>query len=472
LPKSLAAWLRGLNGGCFLATEFFVLLGAASCFAKVQNDTWWHLAAGREMARTGRVLLTDHFSHTAYGAPWANYEWLTEWIFFQLHHAGGMPLLVAACALSLFGACLAAWTLMRGPLADRLLVFACSVALMTPSWAVRPQAFSLFLLGVTVHLVVRGRHWLLPAVFLAWANLHGGVALGLIVLLADLLVAAAANRGVPRRALAGALCAGATLLTPLGLSYWPEIVRSLQRSRLNQIAEWRPPTLSADYAVFWLGVMAFAWMVVTRGRRLRIHADRVLVVTALMMLPLAMASMRNMGPMALVMGPAFSRLTWPEASSSRIAVTPSGLGWQLVRACLVGVSAVAAVLFVLHTWTSNPPPADWVPLSERAAAAIRVCPDALYNHYNDGGYLIWFTPERRVFLDSRQDLYPVSLIQAQIAAERTGDYRSLLSGYSIRCAVVDANSTALSVLEQSGWREDFRDSRWAVLRSPEPGPRR
>jgi hypothetical protein len=471
LRKSLAAWLRGLNGNRFLAAEFFVLLGAASCFAKVQSDTWWHLASGREMVRTGQILLTDHFSHTAYGAPWANYEWLTQWIFFQLYQADGMPLLVATCALSLFGACAMAWTLMRGPLADRLLVFVFAAALMTPSWAVRPQAFSLFLLGLTVHLVVRERHWLLPIVFLAWANLHGAVALGLVVLLADLLVAAGERRGVWRRSLAGVLSLTATLLTPLGATYWPEILRSLERSRLNQIAEWRPPALSADYAVFWLGVMAFAWMVVTRGRRLRIHADRVLVVTALMMLPLAMASMRNMGPMALVMGPAFTRLTWPEASSSRIAVTPSGLGWQLVRACLVGVSAVAAVLFVLHTWTSKPPPADWVPLSEQAAAAIRACPDPLYNHYNDGGYLIWFTPERKVFLDSRQDLYPVSLIQAQIAAERTGDYRSLLSGYSIRCAVVDANSTALSVLEQSGWREDFRDSRWAVLRSPEHEPR-
>jgi hypothetical protein len=35
------------------------LVGAAACFARVQNDTWWHLAAGRAMARTGRVMLTE-----------------------------------------------------------------------------------------------------------------------------------------------------------------------------------------------------------------------------------------------------------------------------------------------------------------------------------------------------------------------------------------------------------------------------
>jgi hypothetical protein len=466
--KSLAAWLRNLDGGRFIAAEFFILVGAASCFAKVQNDTWWHLAAGREMVRSGRIMLTDQFSHTAYGAPWANYEWLTQWVFFQLYHAGGMPLLVAACAFSLFGACLTAWALMRGPVADRLLVFAFAVALLTPSWAVRPQAFTLLLLGLTMHLLVRERHWLLPPLFTIWANLHGAVALGLVVLLADLLVAARTRRGVRRRLLVGALSIGATLLTPLGLSYWPEIVRSLQRSRVNQVAEWQPPSASIDYAVFWLAVAVFAWMVATRWRRLRSPADRILVVASLLMLPLAIRSMRNIGPLALVMAPALTRLVWPGESPRRVGSTRVHLAGPLLRAGLLGASVVAASLVVIRSWTASPPPTDWVPMSEQAAAAILMCPDPLYNHYNDGGYLIWFTPGKRVFLDSRQDLYPVELVQAQIAAERSENYRALINRYSIRCAVFNSNATALSVFEESGWRKDYRDSRWVVLLSPEP----
>jgi hypothetical protein len=376
-----------------------------------------------------------------------------------------MPLLVGTCALSLFGACAAAWALMRGPVADRLLVFACAVALLTPSWAVRPQAFTLLLLGLTVHLVVRERHWLLPGVFLAWANLHGAVALGLVVLLADLLVAAGRRRGVWRRLLVGALSVGATLLTPLGLSYWPEIVRSLQRSRLNQIAEWRPPTFSADYAVFWFAVTVFAWMIATRWRRLAAPADRILAIASLLMLPLAILSMRNIGPLALVMAPAITRLAWSGDPPRPTRQTQVGLAGPLVRACLAGLSLVAAVTFVVRMWTADPRPADWMPVSEKAAAAIRACAGPLYNHYNDGGYLIWFTPEQEVFLDSRQDLYPVALIQAQMAAERSGNYRALLDRYSIRCAVVSPNSAALSWFEGFGWREQYRDSRWVVVAS-------
>jgi hypothetical protein len=120
----------------------------------------------------------------------------------------------------------------------------------------------------------------------------------------------------------------------------------------------------------------------------------------------------------------------------------------------------------------SPLPVEWAPVSNEAAAAIRRCPGPIYNHYNDGGYLIWFAPEQKVFLDSRQDPYPAELLRAQLEADRMGDYGALLSRYSVRCAVVHPRSRALSVLEQSGWREDYRDSRWVVVQPREGALRR
>ena len=139
---------------------------------------------------------------------------------------------------------------------------------------------------------------------------------------------------------------------------------------------------------------------------------------------------------------------------------------------MVSLSLAAAALLLIRTWTANPPPADWVPVSDQAAAAIRSCPGPLYNHYNDGGYLIWFTPEQKVFLDSRQDPYPLDLTQAQQRAERSGSYQALLDRYSVRCAVLRPDSNALSALERLGWREDFRDQRWVVVELPQSVPPR
>ena len=60
----------------------FVAIAVAACFSPAQNDTWWHLRAGADAWRTGRVPLLDTFSHTAYGASWPNQEWLGEVVLY------------------------------------------------------------------------------------------------------------------------------------------------------------------------------------------------------------------------------------------------------------------------------------------------------------------------------------------------------------------------------------------------------
>jgi hypothetical protein len=466
----LMTWVRHFGPGQFIAAEFAVLVGTICCFAKVQNDTWWHLAAGRSMAETGQVMLTEEFSHTAYGAHWANYEWLSEVVFYRVYQAGGLPLLVALCALSLMGACLLMWALMQGRIEDRLVVAGLALTLITPGWAVRPQAFSLLLLVLTVYLVTRDRLWLLPPVFLLWANLHGAVALGLVVLAGDLLAElVSGGRCLGRRVLYGLLSVGATLLTPLGLSYWPEVLRSLQRSQLNRIAEWQPPDLSVQYAVFWIGAIVFVSLAATHWRRLERTGDRTLVLVASLLLVFATRSTRNIVPFALVAAPAVSRLIRSPGDARRAAPLRTGVAGPVARASAFTLSLVLAVVVVHRQWAGSPPPADWTPVSREAAVAIGRCDSPIYNHYNDGGYLIWFVPERRVFLDSRQDPYPVELVQAQVQAERTGEYRELLSRYAIGCAVLRPDSTGLIALPRAGWRVTYRDAQWVVIESPRSG---
>ena len=262
------AWLGRFDAGRFIAAELAVIVAAVACFSAAQSDTYWHLAAGRAMSQTGRVMLTDEFSHTNFGAPWLNYEWLSQVIFYHVHRVGGMPLLTALCAVLALGSCILAWKLVRGPVADRALLVVIALPLVTPGWSLRPQAFTMFLLVAVVHLVVRERFLLLPPLFCLWANLHGAVALGLVVLVADFVAAAVSRRGWRRRAVFGLLSFGATLLTPLGLSLWPEVWRSVSRSSVNRITEWMPPALSPEFALFWMLAAVLAWLALTRWQRL------------------------------------------------------------------------------------------------------------------------------------------------------------------------------------------------------------
>lgn len=451
-----------------MVAELVVFVAAAACFVRVQSDTYWHLAAGRAMAHSGRVMMTDEFSHTNYGAPWANYEWLSQVVFFRVYTAGGMPLLTMMCALSILGSCVLAWRLARGAIEDRILLFGLVFPLLTPGWSVRPQAFTMFLLVAVVHLVLRERFWAVPPVFLLWANLHGAVALGLVVLVADFIAAAASRRDCTRRAVFGSLSFGATLLTPLGLSLWPEVWRSLNRSRVNRVSEWLPPQFTLEYALFWLIAACLLWLAAARWQRLRRQDDRSLVVISILMLLLGVRAARNIVPFALVVAPAVSRLLWQRDVDRRLSQPRSRLGPAL-RVSVVAVSAVAAALFVFQRWTVPPFPVDWDPVSSEAASAIRRCPGPIYNHYNVGGFLIWFVPEQRVFLDSRQDPYPGQLIRDQREAAGPVALRALLQRYHVRCAVLVTGSPDVPALRSIGWADTYSDMRWIVMTQSREG---
>ena len=71
-----------------------------------------------------------------------------------------------------------------------------------------------------------------------------------------------------------------------------------------------------------------------------------------------------------------------------------------------------------------------------------------------------------MFLDSRQDPYPPSLILEQVRVESTGDFADLFGRYGVRCAFVPAGSQVASRLREAGWHSRFLDRRWAVLADP------
>jgi len=127
---------------------------------------------------------------------------------------------------------------------------------------------------------------------------------------------------------------------------------------------------------------------------------------------------------------------------------------------------IAAVAVVL-VWRSPPEDLDWHPIAAPAIAALRGCEGPLYNHYDEGGYLIWFVPERPVFIDSRQDPYPLPFILDQVAVDRKQKpYRPLFDQWGIRCAFLSVDSSTSRTLVIDRWQTRYRDKKWIVLAHP------
>jgi hypothetical protein len=449
-----------------LTTLLFLAIAVAACLMPAQNDTWWQLRAGRDMWRAHDVLLRDTFSHTAYGSFWPNHEWLSQTIFYALYAVGGLPLLTLSAAAAIVGAWAIVWRQTPASTRTRFLLTASVVVAACGTWSPRPQVLSLLLTMTTIALLRARRYAWLPAVFLLWANLHGAVVMGVWLLAAALPASFVEEPKSSRRLLiAVALSVAATFVTPLGGRFWIDIVESLRRIRGLGIAEWAPPRL-ADPALipFWLTLVALAGLLLTRGGSVwrdpiaRQQGHLTLCACALALVPLALTAARNVPPFLMVAVPALAALMPPRAGGvRRTPVRPR------LNLALSAVASAAAVTTLFIAYARGASHLAWTPLPPASLAALDACPGNLYNRYDEGGYLIWFAPNRKVFLDGRQDPYSPALIAEQVRVETTGDFAATFRRYDIRCAYMPAASLVTARLERAGWRSLYRDARWAVL---------
>lgn len=445
-----------------------IAVAATAALMPAQSDSYWHLRAGYDLARTGHVPLADTYSYTARGLPWPNHEWLWQALSWACHRAGGMPLLTAAGAALATAACAVAYGLMRARPSVNFLLALIGIPLASVVWALRPQVASLLLLVLLLRLLIDRRLLLIPPLFLLWANLHGAVALGGLVMGVATVVACFHDRRLAvRLAILTVVCGALTAATPMGVHLWTFIGESMARSRQNQIMEWMPSYPRGPIEIsFWVAALILVGATIARWRRLDHFGDRLVVVVALVLVVLAARAVRNIAPFCLVWMPAMSRLIGPQARLPGTRDAATSEEHPRLNLALVALMLVGAVAGIAVAWRAPLPRLGWRPIPGPAIAAIRDCGGPLYNRYNEGGYLIWFVPGVPVFIDSRQDPYPAGLLTADIDAEKTGHYQALFARHGIRCAALPPLSPVGKQLAADGWRQLFRDETWVVQARP------
>jgi hypothetical protein len=482
-PKRTSWLARGLAFDQMAIGLLFIAVAVLGLFTPAQGDTFWHLRAGADIWRTGHVPRVDLYSHTAYGTPWPDHEWLSQLLMYAAYRAGrGMPGLEIGASVLILAAAATVYRLMVGPLLTRFALLTPGLLIAASAWSLRPQILTLFLLALLVWLLVRDRQlFVIPPYFLLWANAHGGVALGGVVL--AVCTAAAVLRWMRTRAPADRrraqtlavvlpLAGLAVAATPLGFDVYGFVVTSAARSYAAQIAEWfvlRPDSLFG--ALFWAATIAFAILIVARRRAIAAGdwADWTVVAAALALLPLGVRSARNIGPFLILAMPAASRALGPtfrfRLSRRPHPRPPSPDHPRANLALLLGLGA-AAVAVVALGWRAQPATLYWNPIGPGALRALDDCPGPLYNFYGDGGSLVWFARNRRDFIDGRQDPFPFWLLRESFAVEHGAPYQPLFAKFSVRCAFVPAKSKLVDHLRGDGWRAQFIDADWAVLAAP------
>lgn len=456
------------------------------------SDFWWHLRTGRYIVETRALPVPDPFAYTTATAPPAypgedavrrfnlTHEWLAQALFYAAYRAAGFPGVVVLRALLLAAFCglagLVAWR--RSGVPDRgWMAGLLAAATAVPFALDRPQLFTyLFLALAVVILESRRRLWLLPPLFLIWANCHGGFFLGWVVLAAYCagVLAARLRHGPPAEERALWLWSAAAVVAsgvnPNGFRAVEVVLLYRSSAMQSYLLEWArpslwPPPLFALLLAAAVGVMA--WM----RRTVRI-SDWLLAAA---FAAAAFTAERN----TIFIGffaPVFlaSYLPWKRA-------LPALAGWAAAVALAAGIvwGTGAGDFFALRA-------AEWrYPAGAADFLESHHVTDRMFNTYEYGGYLMWrLWPSERVFIDGRAlservfDDYARILYNHDASGGKNA--AQLLDQYGVNVIVMNtfeyATGTvyllapAIATTTQTEWKLVYRDAQALVwMRHPPEG---
>ena len=159
------------------------------------DDFFWHLATGRYIVENKVVPDTDIFGYVTQGVEWIPFEWGWDVISFGLYSIGGYNLILVFRSIAFIFIFLLLFLLFRkfkiNSVISILLLFTLLISIMdrlTP----RPHVLTYVFFVTLTYLIVNFKYinrekylkWLyfLPLVFLIWGNVHMGVLAGGLVL--------------------------------------------------------------------------------------------------------------------------------------------------------------------------------------------------------------------------------------------------------------------------------------------------
>jgi hypothetical protein len=422
---------------------FFLNLGLQPL---VEPDFGWHLRTGIDLVQHGwQMPPTDPYSHTMPDWPWVEHAWLTDGllgiIYTGLGSAGalGVILLFAAVIAAAF---LVAAAPARADRTARLVAVAAAAWIALPFLGARIQMITL--LGLALVLWFWRRYqmgqdvtlWAIPPLYLLWANLHGGFTAGLFTVSLLLAVAAVTRlvAGVQPKlvqridepvlswpqirhmALILGIAVSLTLINPYGWRLYTEIVQSLgDRFMIDTLQEWQPvsPLHRAGLIyVLYLAGLALTMLCFYR----RVEPTRWVVLGVF--LALSLRHWRNV--------PFFLLVSIPLAAE----MVQATVGWMAdhvptfrrqMRRWLFGVTVAVGVGIILlgsehiqRVAQAGLAPAKFFERTEYPIEAVQWIQahrselgTRLYNDYGFGGFLLWWLPDEKIFIDGRMPAWRI-----------------------------------------------------------------
>jgi len=458
-----------------IRTALAIVLLAVISHTRADPDLWGHVVFGKDMLSTASIPQTDSYSFTS-DRMWINHEWMAECVMYLAFAIGGGIGLVVLKMLVVFATVGLVWAELRRQQVDsatRDLLIALTVVGTFPQVNhVRPQIFSIVAFAILIWILVSGgslrRLLLIPLVFAAWVNFHGGwiVGGGVLAMWAMLSLPSSVSREEKSALfLAGAMALVGTLANPYGWRMWQFLTSTVGFGR-PEITDWQPLyRLGGGYLALWavLALVALVGAIRSwRSRQWELRRLGVVVVLGLASFQVGRLLAFFAIAVVLLLGRdlAASLSAWRGASRSR-GQSPKRLATVLAVAIaatlIIGGAVVSASNLTCVRMEADQSEPEVVALVKQRELRGR-----LVVWFDWGEYAIWhFAPALRVSIDGRREtvftdqvmqkhlnFYYVPASKEEFLAETKPDHIWLL-----------ADLPVVSSLIADGWQPLYRGPR-------------
>jgi len=452
------------------------------------TDVWGHLSYGRLIWQTKAIPGTEPLMPLAAGMTFVDTAWLSQLVGYLTISSVGIAGLQGMYALSITF-CLAmlahrTYQVTRNGWFTLLAITGFLVIAWAPLTVIRPQlaglvCFSLLLSRLTSRRPVKSDWILIPALFAAWANLHGSFITGLFLLASfvggraiDLLRRTGSFRAIlhdhrlRRDFLLFELACAAVLLNPYGLGIYGAAFQIASNPNLNDLIEWHPLGLQeAQGTVF--GIAAVALTILYRCSPRRIRSWEVLSLVVLGWSTLCSSRMLVWwAPIAALLLATHGQAAWrhwrhlpliPAAPrrAGKWTVVAVGLVWIFFAYSPLGVRLVHGKSPKLERAVSTDTPLAAVKYLQKNKPQGQI-----FNTYEWGDYLQWAGPAGlKIFVNSHAHLVPRDVWQAYMQiSEVQGGWEETLDRYGVNTIVVDQQfreALIKKLKDSEKWKLDF-----------------
>ena len=467
----------------------------------LDSDMWWHLRAGEQTWTSRQVYTQDTFSFTRQGQEWLNHSWLSQVMMFLLFESGSYLALSIWVAVTVVSSMALIYFQMEGHplLRGAILILAGAVASVV--WSPRPQIMSLLFFGILSYLLYlykwRRKNYLglLIPVFILWSNLHGGYALG-IILLGTMIAGELFNKILSGNSdfdlgwneikvllFWSALGILAVLVNPFGIGMWKIPFNTVGVVALQDlISEWASPDFHQLFQQPMLWLLFLVFISIGKSKQAIDGTD---LVSLIVFSWFAFTARRNFGPFAMISAPIISRhlftivADWKKSnsgaedklnsllSSSAGKVTSATRNWiNLIIICLLLVAVGWKAAEVSKATFVSDKERELFPFEAVDILRNTEEPGRIFNEYNWGGYLIWHLRDYQIFVDGRTDLFGDEIIGVWThIMNASPGWEEKLNSWEVDYLLVSSDWPLRLVLDDS-WEVIYSEGNTLLVKSP------